>query len=86
MRPQLQIALDTLTMEDALAPLQKAHSQIDIIECGTILIINEGLRAVREIRALFPEKPILADVRIAELLRGGGVVGVLRGGCIADHY
>ena len=66
MRPQLQIALDTLTMEDALAPLQKAHSQIDIIECGTILIINEGLRAVREIRALFPEKPILADVRIAE--------------------
>ena len=66
MAPRLQIALDTLTMEDALAPLQKAQSQIDIIECGTILIINQGLRAVREIRALFPDWPILADVRIAE--------------------
>ncbi|MEW6932242.1 orotidine 5'-phosphate decarboxylase / HUMPS family protein [Trueperella pyogenes] len=66
MKPKLQIALDTLTLEDALALLQKVHSQIDVIECGTILIINEGLRAVREIRALFPEKPILADVRIAE--------------------
>ncbi len=65
-RPRLQIALDKTDLPSALAPLQKAASKIDIIECGTVLIVAEGLRAVREIRALFPDKPILADIRIAE--------------------
>ncbi|AKV55676.1 orotidine 5'-phosphate decarboxylase/HUMPS family protein [Bifidobacterium actinocoloniiforme DSM 22766] len=65
-RPQLQIALDTFDMPSALRPLNAAISKIDVIECGTVLIIAEGLRAVREIRALYPDKTILADVRIAE--------------------
>ena len=51
-RPQLQIALDTFDMPSALRPLNAAVSQVDVIECGTVLIIAEGLRAVREIRAL----------------------------------
>lgn len=63
---RLQIALDTYCMEDALRPLAQAEPHVDVIECGTVLIIAEGLRAVREIRALYPEKTILADVRIAE--------------------
>ncbi|HEY5483050.1 MAG TPA: orotidine 5'-phosphate decarboxylase / HUMPS family protein [Propionibacteriaceae bacterium] len=46
--------------------MHRCADEVDIIECGTILIINEGLRAVREIRALYPDKTILADVRIAE--------------------
>ena len=65
-RPQLQIALDKTDLPSALGPLQKAAPKIDIIECGTILILAEGLRAVREIRALFPDKELLADIRIAE--------------------
>jgi 3-dehydro-L-gulonate-6-phosphate decarboxylase len=65
-RPRLQIALDKVDLPSALGPLQKAAPAVDIIECGTILILGEGMRAVREIRALFPDKPILADVRIAE--------------------
>ena len=65
-RPQLQIALDTFDMPSALRPLNAAISQVDVIECGTVLIIAEGLRAVREIRALYPNKTSLADVRIAE--------------------
>lgn len=65
-RPRLQIALDKTDLPSALNPLQKAASSIDIIECGTVLILAEGLRAVREIRALFPDKEILADIRIAE--------------------
>lgn len=66
MRPSLQIALDTFDLPSALGPLQQAVSEVDIIECGTILILTEGLHAVRAIRALYPEKAILADVRIAE--------------------
>jgi 3-dehydro-L-gulonate-6-phosphate decarboxylase len=65
-RPRVQIALDTTDLPTALAALQTAAPLVDVIEVGTILILAEGLRAVREIRALFPGRPILADVRIAE--------------------
>ena len=64
--PRLQIALDTLDLPAALGPLQKAAKDVDVIECGTILVLCEGYHAVRAIRALFPDKRILADVRIAE--------------------
>lgn len=66
MRPRLQIAVDSPDLVTAFSALHKAAPHVDIIECGTILIISEGMRAVREIRALYPEKTILADVRIAE--------------------
>jgi 3-dehydro-L-gulonate-6-phosphate decarboxylase len=65
-RPQLQIALDTFDLPSALGPLQKAHPYIDVIEVGTILCLSRGMDAVRIIRSLFPQKTILADVRIAE--------------------
>ena len=65
-KPKLQIALDTYDLPSALAPLQQAAPSIDVIECGTILCLAEGMHAVRIIRSLFPEKTILADVRIVE--------------------
>ena len=66
MKPLLQIALDTYDLPSALRPLQKAAPHINVIEVGTILCLAEGMQAVRVIRSLFPEKTILADVRIAE--------------------
>lgn len=69
--PLLQIALDTYNLPAALGPLQKAHRQIDVIEVGTILCLSEGMHAVRAIRSLYPDKIILADVRIAE---AGGII------------
>ena len=70
-RPLLQLALDTFDLPSALAPLQQAAPHIDIIEVGTILCLSEGMGAVRVIRSLFPDKTILADVRIAE---AGGII------------
>ena len=64
--PRLQIALDTLDLPAALGPLQQAAPYVDVIECGTILVLCEGFHAVRAIRAFFPDKQVLADVRIAE--------------------
>ena len=69
--PKLQLALDTLDLPSALGPLQKASQYLDVIEIGTILCLAEGMRAVRIIRSLFPEKILLADVRIAE---AGGLI------------
>ena len=71
MKPKLQLALDMFDLPAALSPLQKAHKHIDIVECGTILCLSEGMRAVRAIKSLFPDKVILADVRIAE---AGGII------------
>lgn len=65
-RPLLQIALDTFDLPSALGPLQKAAAHIDVIEVGTILCLAEGMDAVRVIRSLYPDKTVLADVRIAE--------------------
>lgn len=65
-RPKLQVALDLQDLPSALGPLQKAAPHLDVIECGTILCLAEGMHAVRIIRSLFPDKPILADVRIVE--------------------
>lgn len=65
-RPLLQLALDTFDLPSALAPLQQAADSLDIIEVGTILCLAEGMHAVRVIRSLFPQKTVLADVRIAE--------------------
>jgi 3-dehydro-L-gulonate-6-phosphate decarboxylase len=72
--PKLQLALDTTDLNSALGPLQKSAEWIDVIEVGTILCLAEGMHAVRTIRALFPEKTILADVRIAE---AGGLISKL---------
>lgn len=66
MRPRLQVAVDIPDLVSALGALNRAEPAVDVIECGTILIIAEGLRAVRAVRALYPDKTILADVRIAE--------------------
>ncbi|MEM7735736.1 MAG: orotidine 5'-phosphate decarboxylase / HUMPS family protein [Deinococcota bacterium] len=65
-RPKLQLALDMFDLPAALAPVQRAHDYIDVIECGTILCLSEGMHAVRAMKALYPDKIVLADVRIAE--------------------
>jgi 3-dehydro-L-gulonate-6-phosphate decarboxylase len=65
-QPLLQIALDMYDLPSALGPLQKAAAHVDVIEVGTILCLAEGMHAVRAIKSLFPQKTVLADVRIAE--------------------
>lgn len=65
-RPMLQLALDTFDLPSALAPMQRAKEHIDVVEAGTILCYAEGMHAVRALRALYPDKVLLADVRIAE--------------------
>ena len=46
---KLQIALDLLTLENALDVLSKVAEYVDIIEVGTPLIISEGCKAIETI-------------------------------------
>lgn len=64
--PMLQIALDNQTMDSAYHTTRLIASEVDIIEVGTILCIGEGVRAVRDLKALYPDKIVLADAKIAD--------------------
>lgn len=70
-RPNLQIALDHNSLEDALADCMKVGEIVDIIEVGTILCLQEGQKAIRCLRRMFPNKTIVADTKCAD---AGGTV------------
>lgn len=61
--PLLQLALDFTSLPAALAMALKAGSAVDIIEIGTPLCKAAGMDAVRAVRAAWPDKLILADVK-----------------------
>jgi len=63
---KLQIALDEFNIEEAISIVREAQEHIDIIEAGTPFIINYGLEAVRTLRREFPQKEILADIKIVD--------------------
>ena len=86
-RTVLQVALDFVDLPRAISVAAEAVAGgVDWVEAGTPLIKSEGLRAVRELKAAFPEHTILADMKTMDAGRteveyaakaGAGVVGVL---------
>ena len=70
-KPLLQIALDNNTLSDAIRSISQVGHEVDVIEAGTILCLAEGMEAVRCLRALYPNKTILADTKCAD---AGGTV------------
>jgi 3-hexulose-6-phosphate synthase len=63
---KLQVALDDISLEDALKLGEKIRSYVDILEIGTPFIIEEGMAPVRKLKACFPEIEILADTKIMD--------------------
>lgn len=66
MRPLLQVALDVTDGKKALELAHAAGKFVNIIEAGTPLIKTEGLKVVTMLKELFPQKLILADMKIAD--------------------
>ena len=61
---KLQVALDFLELPRAMAVAASAVAGgADYLEAGTPLIKSEGLDAVRQLRAAFPGKLIVADMK-----------------------
>lgn len=71
-KPMLQVALDTDTTAQALTVARQVADVVDVVEAGTLLIYQEGMDAVRDLRAIAPDKIILADAKVAD---AGGHVG-----------
>ena len=69
MMPILQLALDLTDLDKALEIAKKAQDNVDIIEIGTVLAIEAGLKSVRYIKTAVSNVQILADIRI---IKAGG--------------
>lgn len=62
---ELQIALDG-ELPAALEVLAQVHPFVDIAEVGTPLVFREGMRALRHIRAAYPQLTLVADLKIMD--------------------
>lgn len=63
---KLQLALDDLSLTEALALVEQVQSDIDIIEIGTPFLYQEGMQAVAAMKKAFPQKEVLADMKIMD--------------------
>jgi 3-hexulose-6-phosphate synthase len=63
---KLQLALDDVSLAEAIELVTKLYEHVDIVEIGTPLIIEEGMAPVRALRARFPNLKILADTKIMD--------------------
>ncbi len=87
MKPVLQLALDFVDLPRALQVAEEAVAGgADWLEAGTPLIKSEGLEAIRQLKAHWPDRTVVADMKTMDAGRaevecaakaGARVVGVL---------
>ncbi|MDH7593549.1 MAG: bifunctional hexulose-6-phosphate synthase/ribonuclease regulator [Methanomicrobiales archaeon] len=66
-RPVLQVALDLLELPRALQIAEEALTGgVDWLEAGTPLIKSEGMAAITALRKRFPDRVIVADMKVAD--------------------
>ncbi|WP_079505013.1 3-hexulose-6-phosphate synthase [Mesobacillus jeotgali] len=63
---KLQLALDLVDIPGAIEVVKEVEEFIDIVEIGTPVVINEGLKAVKEVKSAFPNLTVLADLKIMD--------------------
>ena len=64
--PNLQIACDHSDLASALKDIKNVGDVVDIIEAGTILILQGGQEVIKCFRSLYPDKRIIADTKCAD--------------------
>lgn len=64
--PLLQLALDNRSLPSALEATRILAAEVDVLEAGTILVCAEGMQAVRSLKALYPDRIVLADIKAAD--------------------
>ncbi len=66
MDTKLQIALDDVMLDEALALLHQIEHVVDIIEIGTPFMMRYGMEAVRMLKQRFPGLLLLCDTKIMD--------------------
>lgn len=59
----IQLALDRLSIPEAIEIASGAEAEVEWIEVGTSLIKEFGVKSIYEIKKRFPNKTIIADVK-----------------------
>ncbi|WP_309088373.1 3-hexulose-6-phosphate synthase [Domibacillus sp.] len=59
----IQLALDRMTIEEAIGMAAAAEEHADWLEVGTSLIKEFGMDSVRAMKKVFPNKVIVADMK-----------------------
>ncbi|WP_024299552.1 3-hexulose-6-phosphate synthase [Methylomicrobium lacus] len=62
-KPLIQIALDSLDYNATIALAETVAPHVDIFEIGTPCIKHNGVNLVKDLRARFPDKLILVDLK-----------------------
>ena len=66
-KPVLQVALDFMHLKRAMQAAREAvEGGADWVEAGTPLIKSEGVEAVRALRKAFPNRIIVADLKVMD--------------------
>ncbi|MFC6039400.1 3-hexulose-6-phosphate synthase [Paenisporosarcina macmurdoensis] len=63
---KLQLAIDLVDTQGAINLVKELEEYIDVVEIGTPVVINEGLRAVKAMKEAFPNLTVLADLKIMD--------------------
>jgi 3-hexulose-6-phosphate synthase len=66
LRMKLQIAFDLTDLEKALACATQVHEHADILEIGSLLVYGHGVAAISRFREKFPDKTLVADIKLAD--------------------
>lgn len=66
LRMKLQIAFDLTDLEKALACATQVQEHADILEIGSLLVYGHGVAAIRRFREQFPDKTLVADIKVAD--------------------
>lgn len=60
---RIQLALDRMTIQEAIHMAQQVEPYVEWIEVGTSLIKEFGIESVRQMKQAFPDKIIVADIK-----------------------
>ena len=63
-KPLLQVALDHSDLKGAIKAAVSVGEEVDVIEAGTVCLLQVGSELVEVLRNLFPEKIIVADTNV----------------------
>ncbi len=65
--PIVQVSIDVPTVEQAIEIGHMAvRAGVDLLEFGTPLVLYEGLSVLDRFKSAFPDRPVLADVKIVD--------------------
>ncbi|KES17508.1 3-hexulose-6-phosphate synthase [Gilliamella apicola SCGC AB-598-I20] len=63
---KLQLAIDELSLDEAIEQIRILQPYIDIVEVGTPFLIDAGRKAVKTIKEVFPHIAVLCDMKIMD--------------------